>query len=251
MKAFRAAWLLACVLLVAIPASADVTLLMTMTTSGGQGAMDMSSVTYVKGMKMRSDVKVAGQDMSMFVDVAAKQQVMVNNVTKEVMDLGAIMAQMPVSVGEATVSVKPNGQTKELLGRTCAGYTVEMTMPMTMQGETLTITTSGTAWIAKDAPGAAEYQAFAKAAADAGLMSTMFSQGPQAKGIAQMQAAFADKGIPLQQEMQIAFAGTGQMAQLMAQSGAGSMKMTMTVTSMSVDPIPAGTLDPPAGSVKK
>ncbi len=250
MKSMRVAWLLVLVLLAATPAFADITVKMTMTTTGGPAAMDMSMVSYIKGMKMRSDVKMAGQDMSMYVDIAAKLEVMVNNVTKEVMDLAAVMAQMP-SVGDATVSVKPNGQTKQVLGRTCAGYTVEMSMPMTMQDETITTTMTGTAWIAKDAPGAAEYEAFNKAAVGAGLASGLFAQGPQAKGIAKMQAAFAENGIPLEQEMQVSMSGTGQMAQMMAQSGIGSMKMTMTVTSLSVEPIPDGTFDPPAGAVKK
>jgi hypothetical protein len=251
MKLLRSALILACVVFVAVPAFADITVKMTMTTSGGPVSMEASSASYIKGMKMRSDVKVMDQDMSMFVDVAAKQQLMVNNVTKEVQDVGAALASMPFTVGEATVSVKPNGQTKELLGRTCAGFAVEYSMPMTMMGETLSMTMSGVVWIAKDAPGAAEYQAFTKAAAAAGLMSGILAQGPQAKGISQLQAALTENGIPLEQDMQMTMAGTGQVGEMLAQSGAGNMRMLMKVTAISVDPIAADLMTWPAGAPKK
>jgi hypothetical protein len=211
----------------------------------------LTAVIYVKGMKMRTDMKVAGQDMSIFVDVATKQQLMVNNATKEVTDVGAMMANMPMTVGDVAVSVKPNGQTKDVLGRSCEGYATTYSMPMTMAGETLTIGSSGVVWVTKDAPGAAEYQAFSKAAAAAGLTSGVFSQGPQAKALAQVQAAMTEKGVPLEQETQITITGTGQMAEMMTRSGAGNMKMTMKVTEVSVDPIPAGTVDMPAAAPKK
>jgi hypothetical protein len=251
MKSLRAATLLVCLVLLAVPAYADVTMKMTMVTVGGPMPMDTTAVTYLKGMKMRSDVKVMGQDMSVFVDVVAKQQVMVNNVTKEVTDVGAAMANMPVTVGDVVLSVKPNGQTKQVLGRTCEGYLVEYSMPMTMMSETLTVTSSGVVWIAKDAPGSAEYLAFSKAAAAAGLMTGAFSQGPQTKGIAQVQGALAEKGVPLEQEMQMTIKGTGQVAEVMAQSGSGNIKMTMKVTEISVDPIPAETFVMPGPAPKK
>jgi len=237
--------------LAAAPASADVTMKMTMSTSGGVVAMEMSTVTYIKGMKMRSDVKGMNQDMSMFVDVEAKQQVMINNVTKEVQDLGAAMAAMPVSLGEMTVSVKPSGETKTILGRTCAGFTLQVTVPMTMMDEVLTMNMSGVAWIAKDGPGVAEYQAFTKAAAAAGLMTNAASIGPQAKGLAQMQATFAENGVPLEQDMQITITGSGQVAQMMAQTGAGNMRTTRTVTAISVEAIPAEMVVGPGGAIKK
>jgi len=252
MKLFRPALVLACLAVVAAPAFADVTLKMTMSTSGGPVAMEMSTVTYIKGMKMRSDVQGMNQDMSMFVDVAAKQQVMVNNVTKEVQDLGAALASMPMSFGEMTVSVKPSGQTKTILGTTCAGFTVQVAMPMTIMDETLTMSMSGVVWIAKEGPGVAEYQAFTKAAAAAGVMAGPMSQGPQAKGLAQMQAAFAENGVPLEQDMQMSITGSGERAQMMAQMmSKGAMRTTTTVTAISVEAIPAEMLVMPGGAVKK
>jgi hypothetical protein len=251
MRSYRAAVLPVVLILVAMPVFADVTMKTTMATLGGPMSVETVSVTFIKGMKMRSDLKMAGQDMSVFMDIAAKRQVMVNNVTKEVADVGAAMANAPVNLGDVTVSVKPNGLTKVVLGRTCAGYAVEYTMPMTMMGETLTMALSGVVWIAKDMPGATEYMAFSKAAAAAGLMSASFAQGPQVQGLARLQAALTEIGIPLEQEMRLKVTGTGQMAQAMAESGVGAMTMTMKVTEVSVDPIPAETVELPAAVTKK
>jgi len=249
MKALRSAFVLAFLVLVAVPAFADVTVKMTVSTTGGTAAMEMSMVTYVKGMKMRSDVKVMDQDMSVFVDVAAKQQVLINNTTKQVMDFNALMANLPMTFGDITVSVKPSGQTKEVLGYTCAGFTIEVTMPMTVMNETVTMTMSGLAWIAKEGPGVAEYQAFTKASVAGGLLTNPFAQGPQAKGVAQMQAAFAENGIPLEQDLQITVTGAGEMAQAMSQMG--NMRTTTKVIAISVDPIPDDLVAMPAAAVKK
>ena len=251
MRQLRAAVVILCLALAASPAFADVTMKMTQSMSGGPMAVDMAVVAYISGLKMRSDVKVMDQDMSLFVDVAAKQQLLVNNTTKEVQDPAAAMANMPMGLGEVRVSIKPTGQTKQVLGQTCAGFAVEVAIPMTMGDETLTVSTTGTVWLAKDAPGAAEYQAFTKAATTAGLATTPFTQGPQAKSMFELQAAISESGIPLEQDMQIGMTGTGKMAEMVAQSGMGAMRMKMTVTEISVNAIPAETLAVPAWAVKK
>jgi hypothetical protein len=251
MRSLRAAALLVAIVLLPVPVFADVTMKMTMATTGGPASVEMTSVTFIKGMKMRSDINVTGQDMSVFLDVAAKRQVMVNNLTKEVTDLGTALENTPVNLGEVAASVNPNGQTKVVLGRTCAGYAVEYSMPMTMMGETITMVVSGVAWVAKDAPGAAEYMAFSKAAAAAGLTTATVAQGPQARGFASLQTALTENGIPLEQEMQLKITGTGQMAQAMAQSGVGATTITVKVTEISIDLIPADTIAMPAAVTKK
>jgi len=63
-----------------------------------------------------------------------------------------------------------------------------------------------------------------------------------------MQKAFAEQGIPFQQDVQMAIQGSGQMAQAMS---AMSMGMTMKVTSLSTDTIPAETFTVPADYTRK
>ena len=238
--------------LAAVPASADITIKMSMATSGGPMVMEVTSTTLIKGMKMRTDTSVMGQDTSIIMDVTTKEQLKVDHATKTVEDFNpsAAMAAMPISFGEPTVSIKPLTETKELLGRKCAGFTVQVTMPMELNGESVTMTMEGPVWIAKEGPGTAEYQAFYKASAAAGLTGTAISAGPQSKGMAEMQKTFAANGIPLEQNLAMAVAGTGEVAQAMSQMG-GNMSIVMKVSAITTDPTPDSTFAIPAGYTKK
>lgn len=233
------------------PASADLGMTMTMSMNAGGMSVNATMETRVKAMKMRSDIKMMQQDMSIFFDTAASQVFTVNHATKEITstDPSALAGNFPVAFGEAVVSMKPNGQTKELLGRVCQGYAVEMTVPMSVGQEAITMRMSGTLWIADKGPGVEEYRAVSKAAADSGFSTSFMAQGPQAKGMLEMQKAMADAGIPLAQEFQMSLEGTGQAAAALAQFG--NMTMATTVTALSTDPIADDVFSLPAGYTKK
>jgi len=233
------------------PASADLGMTMTMSMNAGGMSVNATMETRVKAMKMRSDIKMMQQDMSIFFDAAASQVFTVNHATKEITstDPSALAGNFPVAFGEAVVSMKPNGQTKELLGRICQGYAVEMTVPMSVGQEAITMRMSGTLWIADKGPGVEEYRAVSKAAADSGFSTSFMAQGPQAKGMLEMQKAMADAGIPLAQEFQMSLEGTGQAAAALAQFG--NMTMATTVTALSTDPIADDVFSLPAGYTKK
>jgi len=233
------------------PASADLGMTMTMSMNAGGMSVNATMETRVKAMKMRSDIKMMQQDMSIFFDAAASQVFTVNHATKEITstDPSALAGNFPVAFGEAVVSMKPNGQTKELLGRVCQGYAVEMTVPMSVGQEAITMRMSGTLWIADKGPGVEEYRAVSKAAADSGFSTSFMAQGPQAKGMLEMQKAMADAGIPLAQEFQMSLEGTGQAAAALAQFG--NMTMATTVTALSTDPIADDVFSLPAGYTKK
>ena len=241
-------------LVCAVPrASAD--LGMTMTMSMNLGAMGMvvnsEMQTRIKASKMRADVKLMGQDLSVLFDQGAKQVLMINHATREISsaDPGALTANNPVAFGEAAVSIKPTGETKELLGRACQGYAIEMTVPMTMGADTATMRMSGTIWIADKGPGVDEYKALSKAAAESGFSTSFMAQGPTMKGMVEVQKTMAEAGIPMAQEFRMSMEGTGQAAAMMAQMG--NMTMTMTVTALSTDAIPDDVFVPPAGYTKK
>ena len=233
------------------PASADLGMTMTLSMNAGGMAVNGTMETRVKALKMRSDIKMMQQDVSVFFDTAAGQVLTVNHATKEITstDASALAGNFPVAFGEAVVSMKPNGQTKELLGRTCQGYAVEMTVPMSVGQEAITMRMSGTLWIADKGPGVEEFRAVSKAAADSGFSTSFMAQGPQAKGMLEMQKAMADAGIPLAQEYQMTLEGTGQAAAAMAQFG--NMTMATTVTALSTDPIADEVFSLPAGYTKK
>ena len=87
-----------------------------------------------------------------------------------------------MSVGDVKVTLSPNGQTKEVLGQTCQGYTLEMSMPMTVQGETVTVKMSGPVWMAKEGPAVAELQASQKNFAELGIAHVTARAGSPGKG---------------------------------------------------------------------
>lgn len=239
-------------LVCAVPrASADLGMTMTMTMNAGGMAITSEMQTRIKTSKMRADVKMMGQDMSVLFDQGAKQVLMINHATKEISlaDPGAIAANNPVAFGEAAVSMKPTGETRELLGRTCQGYAIEMTVPMTVAADTITMRMSGTIWIADKGPGVEEYRALSKAAAESGFSTSFMAQGPTMKGMVEVQKTMAEAGIPMAQEFRMSLEGTGQAAAMMSQMG--NMVMTLTVTSLSTDPIADDVFVQPAGYTKK
>jgi hypothetical protein len=126
---------------------------------------------------------------------------------------------------------------------------VEITIPMTMAGETLVLKMSGPAWIAKDGTGVTEFRDAQKAFTDLGMSTSALAQGPQAKGMAELAKALGEAGVVMEQENQMTMEGTGQMAQMMGQMG--GMSMTTKVTSISTDPIPDSKFALPEGYTKK
>ena len=237
---------------VAVPrASADLGMTMTMTMNAGGMAITSDMQTRIKASKMRADIKMMQQDMSVIFDTGAKQLLMINHATKEISspDPAALSGSLPVAFGEAAVSMKPTGETRQILGRACKGYAIEMTVPMTVNTDTITMRMSGTLWIADQGPGVEEYKALSRAAADSGFSTSFMAQGPTMKGMVEMQKAMAEAGIPMAQEFRMSLEGTGQAAAMMSQ--AGNMVMTTTVTSLSTDPIGDDVFVPPAGYTKK
>jgi hypothetical protein len=242
---------LAALVLSAAAASADVTVTMSMSVNAAQMSITSTTTSSAKGTKFRVDTEMSGQSLTILSDSATKQQWKIDHGTKQIepFDAQKMMANLPVSLGEAKAVVKPNGQTREILGRQCQGYTVEATVPMTIAGETIVMKMSGPAWIAKDGVGLAEFRAAQKAFSDIGMPTSILAQGPQAKGLAEIGKVLGAAGVVMEQETQMTTEGAGEMAQMMGQMG--GMTMTTKVTAISADPIPDSKFALPEGYAKK
>jgi hypothetical protein len=247
----RVLFVLAVLVLSASAAFADVTVTMTVTVTTGQMAVNGTMSSLAKGTKFRADTNMAGQSLTLLSDAATKQQWMINHQTKQVepFNPAQALAGMPLTVGEAKVSVAPNGQTREILGRACQGYTIEMTMPMTLGGEAITMKTTGSAWVAKDGAAVAEFTAAQKAFTSLGMSTSPMGQGPQGKAMTEISKALGDTGIVMEQDFRMTMEGTGQMAQIMGQ--VGQMVMATKVTAISTDPITDAKFALPEGYTKK
>jgi hypothetical protein len=247
----RPLFVLAALVLSAAAASADVTVTMTVSGSAAQIAINGTTTSWAKGTKFRVDTEMSGQSLTILSDSATKQQWKIDHATKQIepFDVNTTVAALPVSFGEAKAAVTPNGQTKEILGRQCQGYTVEVTVPLTLAGETIVMKMSGPAWIAKDGAGVAEFRAAQKAFSDLGMPTSLLAQGPQAKGFAEVNKVLVAVGVVMEQENQMTLEGTGPMAQMMSQMG--SMTFTTRVTAITADPIPDSKFALPEGYTKK
>lgn len=225
-------------------ANADVTIKTTATGKGFGISGSTKSTTYIKGLKMRSDATAGKKNISTIFDVDAQKMYILDVDDKEakVWDMAAFASQLSntVSPEGMQASMKPNGQTKVVAGQNTDGYDIEIIVPTTVGGMQMTMRLNGTTWIAKGAPGGADYSAFYQGAADKGWIFSdpRAAQGSpgQAKAMAQMYTEFAKTGgIPYETLMNIKPEGGGAMGGLMAK--VGGMRTTTTTDSVETGPL--------------
>jgi hypothetical protein len=247
---------------------ADVTIVQTTTVEGGMAAMaaqagggNMSPkmTTRLKGQKTRTDVETGPVNVATIMDLATKQVIILRHDQKTAMistvpsvaaaPEGTAAAKPDVTLPKVDASVTPTGKSQVIDGFKCDEYTFTTRMNMgemsgakvppeaaaMMQGVTMTMT--GSMWVAKDAPGAAEFLAFQKAAAsNAMAAAAMGASGVSIPGMEKLVKAMADvQGLTYLTEMTINVEGTGQIADMMKQMG--PMKVTTKVNSISTETV--------------
>jgi hypothetical protein len=239
------------------PLSADVTVKSSITGKGMGASGTMASTTYVKGSKMRNDVVMGDTTRTTIFDLDTQKMISFDSKKKEadVYDMQKMSADMSksVQIEDMKASLKANGKTKELLGKSATGYDMTISLPATMGGAggmKVDINLEGPIWIVKGAPGTAEYLAFYKAAVEKGWFfsdpRTAKAQPGQAKAMAEMQRQLASTGgIPYEQEMTVKMSGDGPMASMLAKMG--NITSTTTVTGIETGALAADLFTVPAG----
>lgn len=243
--------------MLAVPMLADVTIKQTTSGKGMGVSAAGTTTTYIKGMKMRSEVEARGTVLTTIFDVENQKMYSFDSKKKsaDVWDMQAFSEEMAknVEAGEIEASVKPNGKKKEVAGKTATGYDLEIAVPARMGGENgmaMTVTLQGPMWVVKGAPGTADYVAFYKAAVEKGWIfsdprAAKGSPG-QAKAMAEMYRQLASTGgVPYETEMAISITGEGPMAAVMARMG--GMSTTSTVQSVDTTALDDALFAPPAG----
>jgi hypothetical protein len=241
----------------AVPSFADVTVKSTIAGQGMGVSGTMTSTTYVKGSKMRNEVVMGDTTRTTIFDLDTQKMISFDSKKKEadVYDMQKMSEDMArnVQISEMKASVKPNGQTKELLGKTATGYDMTISLPAMMGGAggmKMVVNIEGPMWIVKGAPGTEEYLAFYKAAVDKGWFfsdpRSAKAQPGQAKAMAEVQRQLASTGgIPYEQEMTVKMSGDGPMAGMLAKMG--NISSTTTVTGIETGALAADLFAPPAG----
>lgn len=245
-------------LAVALPLRADVTIVQTTTGKGGPIGLDGESTTLLKAGKMRVESVMRGKRTITIIDIDKQQFVSINEDKKEaeVTDMSAIAQSMQAfKASDVRAKVTPTGNKKQILGYDAAEYEMNVVVPFQIpEGEgggdmQLSISMGGPVWVAKDAPGMADYQAFYRTAAEKGFIlgdprQAKASPG-QAKGMLELYRQMAEAGVPLVTTMQMKFEGGGPMAGMMAKMG--GMNITTTVTKITEGPIDDAMFAVPAG----
>jgi hypothetical protein len=167
----------------------------------------------------------------------------------------AFGANLKDSVDTSTMkaSIKPNGQTRQIAGKTANGYDMELSLPATMGGQSgmkMTVILAGPMWIVKGAPGTAEYANFFRGAVEKGWIFSdprgAKGNPGQAKAMAEMYRQLAATGgIPYEQEITVKMAGEGPMAAMLAKMG--NITSTQKVESIDTGTLAADLFAVPAG----
>jgi len=239
------------------PAFADVTVKSTIAGRGMGTSSTLLSTTFVKGSKMRNDVVMGDTTRTTIFDLDTQKMISFDSKKKEadVYDMQKMSEDMTrsVQVSEMKASLKPNGKTKELLGKSATGYDLTISLPATMGGAggmKMIVNLEGPLWIVKGAPGTAEYLGFYKAAVDKGWFFSdpraAKAQPGQARAMAEVQRQLASTGgIPYEQQTTVTLTGDGAMAEMLAKMG--NLTSTMTVTGIETATLAADLFTLPAG----
>lgn len=243
-------------ILAAGTAHADLTIQQTMKSSGGMASLaDGATTTYLKGNKMRVDQG----DTSTIMDLDNKVMITLDHKKQraERMDMSE-MAEAQQSIGGTSMSVtmEPNGKSKELLGYETEGYDMTMifdfkpagmpeNMPFKMDFK---MKMTGEAYMADDAPGADEFAGFYQQMFDSGMFfgppEAAEAQPDMVRGQTKIFETMAEAGMPLQSTITSKMEASGPMAAMAKNMSSTS---TTTVKSISNDDLDASLFEIPAG----
>lgn len=235
----------------AAPARADVTIVQKMT---GKGAGEQT--TRIKGNKMRIDTTTGDNTSAVLMDLDAQQMTMLDLKKKEamVMPVGQLQEMMGKSGASVTVKSKvtPTGEKKTVAGYACTVHDIAIAVPFAMaegQEAAMTILMQGPACLSKELPGQAEFARLYRTAAEKGFIFSdpRAARGPgasMAKGVAELQKAIADAGVPVEQTTTIKIDGAGPMGGMMNKMIGGAM--TTTLVKVDEAPVAADLFTVPA-----
>ena len=240
---------------------ADVTVTTTTTVEGGLAAMmagaSPTTVMRIKGMQGRADTEAMGRTIASLLDLNKNEVILLRSDDKTAQVITAVRPDKPGSPPAALPQVDgsfaPTGRSQTIDGVKVDEYAFTMTIAVSEMTsgqqmppqaadmmKDLQMLMKGSIWAAKSVPGAAEYQAFQKAAVEANLATILAGGVPGApsNGLDRVIKKFtAAEGIPYLTEVNMTLEGAGPAADMLKQTGA--MKITSKVTAISTDPIAA------------
>lgn len=243
-------------LVLATPAAADVTLRQVVKGKGLGLSGQTTGVTYIRGLRMRSDVKIRDRVQTTIFDLEAQKMYVFDSRKKEaeVWDIAAFSTELSKTLdsGQMTVSLDTNGQTRQIGGRAATGYDLEISVPVDNDGMPMIVTLSGPMWIVKGAPGTSDYLRFYRAAAERGwiLSDPRAAKGSpaQARTMTEMHHRLAETGgiaYETSAHIKLRARGNNPLGGLLARIG--TITAATIVESVETTPLSDELFAPPAG----
>jgi hypothetical protein len=248
------------------PLVADVTITMASKSPAG----DVTSTASIKGMKMREDSTVSGGIAAQFgagsientriVKLDERETINISSFEKRAIVQGKDyfdkVAKDGVRPDQPKIHIRASGQTRQIAGQACEVHDVEASIPLSnimpqalakvpeMQLAGAVMTMKGTACLASGAPGWADYKAFYAAA------SEFYRRAPSPDGPATVLiGAIAQKGIMYEMTMKGELeSANGGAIPLLSQLVSSFADMSMRVTAISTENVPASRFEIPAGT---
>jgi hypothetical protein len=233
------------ILMFAAPVGLTADVVMTETTHAKIGGKTVDGVrtTYIKGPRMRLEVVQANDAQTTLYDVPAGVTIALDAKKKraELRDISARNAELERRYprSRVVVTLTPTGATKQLAGVSCDEHAFSIRVPMTKDGS-LVLVMTGSAWAAKDVPGADDYSAFAAAAIEKEVVL-----GPASNNLILLAVTRAQtelyralgklRGIPYVIDMTLKVDGHGLIAGMVNKVVSGTR--TSTVTKVAVAPL--------------
>jgi hypothetical protein len=240
----------------AVSAAADTTIKQTTNGKGLAISGNATGTTYIKGNKMRGDVVLGDKTQTTIFDLDAQKMYIFDSKKKQadVWDMAAFAQEISKNVDLSSIkaSFTPNHQTKQIGGHTATGYDLQVSAESAMDGNQammMTVTVEGPVWIVKNAPGAADYDRFYKAAVEKGWIFTdpraAKAQPGEAKALAEMYRKISESGgVAYETDMQVHLSGNGPMAGILAKMGNASF--SANVVSIETGPLSDDLFAPPS-----
>lgn len=247
-------------------ARADVTITTSSTTPVGE----MTSTVAIAGLRMREDSKLTGdlaRQLGMdaitntrIVKLDEGETISISAMDKRARVQDKAYFDRAAKTGGAAqempkVSFKPSGETRDVSGKACEVYDIAARFPIAavmpqdsgspemakMFGDSV-MALSGTACLSADVQGWEDYKAFYSAA------SAFYGQVASPEGPATvLVAAVAEKGITLEMTMKGSLeGGEGAAIPLLSQIVASFANISMKVTDISTNTVPAASFEIPA-----
>lgn len=240
-----------------------------MAAQAGGRSLSPTITTRIKGLKGRTDAENGTISVSTIIDLATRQLIVLHpeqktatlitapvpgpaaaSTSTSTTTTGGTTTGTPpstITLPKIESSVTPTGKSQVIDGIKCDEFTFNTKMDMgemtgsqvppeaaaMMQGMMLMM--EGSIWVAKEAPGMADYTAYQKAAASSDMAAaTLGASGINIPGMDKLMKAMSSvQGLAYLTEMTIKIEGTGQVAEMMRQMG--PMKVISKVSSVKAE----------------